>query len=87
MPDRHLLPDHRFGNVPINGRIKQWAATAPPPDHAGILHRWELYNDARTLTAVAAFTVLTLRKTTAHPTAENAAEDVLISAAGPAPSA
>ncbi|WP_031013511.1 DUF1772 domain-containing protein [Streptomyces sp. NRRL F-5727] len=56
----------RFGNVPINGRIKQWAATAPPADHAGILHRWELFNDARTLTAVVAFaliTFLTLRET------------------------
>ncbi|MGW4897477.1 DUF1772 domain-containing protein [Kitasatospora sp. NPDC004240] len=50
----------RFGNVPINGRIKQWAATAPPADHAGILRRWELFNDARTLTAVAAFALLVL---------------------------
>ncbi|MFF5447539.1 anthrone oxygenase family protein [Streptomyces sp. NPDC012888] len=48
----------RFGNVPINGRIKQWAATAPPADHADVLHRWELFNDARTLTAVVAFALL-----------------------------
>ncbi|MEV4501353.1 DUF1772 domain-containing protein [Streptomyces klenkii] len=48
----------RFGNVPINGRIKQWAATAPPADHAEILHRWELFNDARTCTAIVAFAVL-----------------------------
>ncbi|WP_354637371.1 DUF1772 domain-containing protein [Kitasatospora camelliae] len=50
----------RFGNVPINGRIKQWAATAPPADHAAVLHRWELFNDARTVTAVLAFALLTL---------------------------
>ncbi|MEU7382138.1 DUF1772 domain-containing protein [Streptomyces sp. NPDC042207] len=50
----------RFGNVPINGRIKQWAATTPPADHAEILRRWELFNDARTCTAVAAFAVLIL---------------------------
>ncbi|MEV8097487.1 DUF1772 domain-containing protein [Kitasatospora sp. NPDC085879] len=50
----------RFGNVPINGRIKQWAATAPPPDHAELLHRWELFNDLRTLTAVTAFGFLVL---------------------------
>lgn len=50
----------RFGNVPINGRIKQWAATAPPADHARILHRWELFNDVRTLTALAAFALLTI---------------------------
>ncbi|MEV8624726.1 DUF1772 domain-containing protein [Streptomyces sp. NPDC051079] len=48
----------RFGNVPINGRIKQWAVTAPPADHAEILRRWELFNDARTCTAVVAFAVL-----------------------------
>ncbi|MFH7593803.1 DUF1772 domain-containing protein [Streptomyces racemochromogenes] len=55
----------RFGNVPINGRIKQWAATAPPPDHAEILRRWELFNDARTATAALAFALLialTLRR-------------------------
>ncbi|MFD0076805.1 anthrone oxygenase family protein [Streptomyces sp. NPDC127166] len=50
----------RFGNVPINSHIKQWAATAPPADHAEILHRWELFNDARTLTAAAAFILLTV---------------------------
>ncbi|MER7000508.1 DUF1772 domain-containing protein [Streptomyces sp. NPDC000410] len=50
----------RLGNVPINGRIKQWAATTPPADHAEILHRWELFNNARTLTAVAAFALLIL---------------------------
>ncbi|MFD8412137.1 DUF1772 domain-containing protein [Streptomyces sp. NPDC059650] len=48
----------RFGNVPINGRIKAWAATTAPPDHARILHRWELFNDARTGTAVLAFVLL-----------------------------
>ncbi|MGO4463556.1 DUF1772 domain-containing protein [Streptomyces sp. M-16] len=48
----------RFGNVPINGRIKQWAATSPPPGHAEVLRRWELFNDARTATAVLAFGLL-----------------------------
>ncbi|WST34633.1 DUF1772 domain-containing protein [Streptomyces sp. NBC_01166] len=38
----------RLGNVPINGRIKQWAATSAPTDHAEILTRWELFNYART---------------------------------------
>ncbi|KUL55504.1 hypothetical protein ADL22_01055 [Streptomyces sp. NRRL F-4489] len=50
----------RFGNVPINGRIKQWAATAPPAGYAKILSRWELFNDARTCTAMAAFALLIL---------------------------
>lgn len=48
----------RFGNVPINGRIKRWADTAPPADHAEILRRWELFNHARTFTALAAFALL-----------------------------
>ncbi|GES33225.1 DUF1772 domain-containing protein [Streptomyces angustmyceticus] len=48
----------RFGNVPINGRIKQWAATSPPAGHAEILRRWDLWNDVRTCTATAAFAVL-----------------------------
>ncbi|MGP8300732.1 anthrone oxygenase family protein [Streptomyces inhibens] len=48
----------RFGNVPINGRIKQWALTSAPADHAEILRRWELFNTLRTLTALAAFVLL-----------------------------
>ncbi|MFD5557489.1 anthrone oxygenase family protein [Streptomyces sp. NPDC127068] len=48
----------RFGNVPINGRIKQWAATSAPADHAEVLARWELFNYARTLAALLAFVLL-----------------------------
>ncbi|WP_229891108.1 DUF1772 domain-containing protein [Streptomyces mashuensis] len=50
----------RFGNVPINGCIKQWAATAPPAGYADVLRRWELFNDARTLSAAVAFGLLVL---------------------------
>ncbi|MFI6449868.1 DUF1772 domain-containing protein [Kitasatospora sp. NPDC050543] len=67
----------RFGNVPINGLIKQWAATAAPADHAGILRRWELFNDARTLAAAVAFallTVLALRETNPSPTEDKPQE-------------
>ena len=48
----------RFGNVPVNADIKVWAATAPPPDHATILRRWEIFNVVRTVAAVAAFGLL-----------------------------
>ncbi|MFJ3101373.1 anthrone oxygenase family protein [Streptomyces sp. NPDC086835] len=48
----------RLGNVPINGRIKQWAATSAPADHAEILARWEVFNYARTGAAFAAFGLL-----------------------------
>ncbi|MGK5554632.1 anthrone oxygenase family protein [Actinomadura kijaniata] len=45
----------RFGNVPINQKIKMWAVTTPPPDHAEILQRWENFNIVRTVTALVAF--------------------------------
>lgn len=48
----------RLGNVPINGRIKEWAVTSAPPDHAEILARWEAFNHARTGAAFAAFVLL-----------------------------
>ncbi|MEU6948295.1 DUF1772 domain-containing protein [Streptomyces sp. NPDC046316] len=48
----------RFGNVPINGRIKQWAVSGPDPETAELLRRWELFNDARTLCGISAFVVL-----------------------------
>lgn len=48
----------RLGNVPINGRIKEWALTTAPADHAEILRRWELFNNLRTLTALTAFVLL-----------------------------
>ncbi len=48
----------RLGNVPINGRIKEWAATSAPADHAEILSRWEAFNYARTGAAFAAFALL-----------------------------
>ncbi|MFF8835727.1 anthrone oxygenase family protein [Streptomyces sp. NPDC015130] len=60
----------RLGNVPINGRIKQWAATSAPHDHAEILDRWEAFNYARTGTAFAAFALLillALHHRSAHP--------------------
>ncbi|MEU1144619.1 DUF1772 domain-containing protein [Streptomyces sp. NPDC005863] len=50
----------RLGNVPINSRIKQWAATSAPADHAEILARWEMFNYARTGAAFAAFALLIL---------------------------
>lgn len=48
----------RFGNVPINAKIKVWAVTAAPPDHEAILRRWEMFNDMRTGSALLAFLLL-----------------------------
>ncbi|MFJ8582186.1 anthrone oxygenase family protein [Micromonospora sp. NPDC093277] len=48
----------RFGNVPINAKIKVWAVTTAPPDHEAILRRWEIFNDVRTGAALVAFVLL-----------------------------
>ncbi|ACZ84559.1 DUF1772 domain-containing protein [Streptosporangium roseum] len=50
----------RFGNVPINGQIKQWAVTSAPADHAAILQRWEAFHFLRTTTAFLAFLLIVL---------------------------
>ncbi|MGV9772828.1 anthrone oxygenase family protein [Streptosporangium sp. NPDC003464] len=50
----------RFGNVPINGQIKQWAVTSAPADHATILQRWEAFHFLRTITAFVAFLLIVL---------------------------
>ncbi|MEU4443203.1 DUF1772 domain-containing protein [Actinosynnema sp. NPDC050801] len=48
----------RFGNVPINGRIKVWAVSGPPADYATQLQRWETFNVVRTVTAFVAFALV-----------------------------
>ncbi|WP_027945093.1 DUF1772 domain-containing protein [Amycolatopsis taiwanensis] len=48
----------RFGNVPINGQMKIWAVTSPPPDFRSILDRWEMFNVMRTVTALLAFILI-----------------------------
>ncbi|MCX5272630.1 DUF1772 domain-containing protein [Streptomyces virginiae] len=48
----------RFGNVPINSRIKEWAHASAPADHTEILRHWEMFNDIRTVAAVLAFALL-----------------------------
>ncbi|MEU4740292.1 DUF1772 domain-containing protein [Actinosynnema sp. NPDC023658] len=48
----------RFGNVPINGRIKEWAVGTPPADYAEVLQRWEAFNLVRTVAGIAAFVLV-----------------------------
>ncbi|MGX1881775.1 anthrone oxygenase family protein [Streptomyces sp. NPDC055287] len=50
----------RFGNVPINARIKEWAVTSAPADHVEILQRWDMFNRMRTSTALIAFILLVI---------------------------
>ncbi|WP_232663322.1 DUF1772 domain-containing protein [Pseudonocardia sp. TRM90224] len=50
-----------FGNVPINGQIREWVAGTIAADHAAILERWETFHAVRTSTALLAFlTIITL---------------------------
>lgn len=46
------------GTVLVDGRIKQWAVSSPPADHAEILRRWDTFTPLRTTAAVLAFTLL-----------------------------
>ncbi|GIG70424.1 DUF1772 domain-containing protein [Phytomonospora endophytica] len=48
----------RFGNVPINTRIKVWAVEGAPADHAEILARWDAFNYVRTAAGILAFGLL-----------------------------
>jgi hypothetical protein len=48
----------RFGNVPLNDEMRQWAAGALAADHMDRLQVWGVMNDIRVATAVAAFGVL-----------------------------
>lgn len=49
-----------FGNVPLHAQFRQWAATSVPDGYAAILQRWEYFHIARTVTALAAFVLLTI---------------------------
>jgi uncharacterized membrane protein len=48
----------RFGNVPFNGEMREWAAGALAPDFQQRLQLWGTFNDVRVATAVAAFELL-----------------------------
>jgi uncharacterized membrane protein len=71
----------RFGNVPINGRIKVWAVTAPPADYVTHLQRWETFNIVRTLTALIAFVLVVAIAVRATRTLQTDRRPALASAA------
>jgi uncharacterized membrane protein len=45
----------RFGNVPINRMIRVWEAGQPPADWHDILDQWVMFNNLRTVFALASF--------------------------------
>jgi len=48
----------RFGNVPINQLVRKWLTQPPPPDYPGLLHRWTVFNNIRSMAAVFGFTLI-----------------------------
>ncbi|MEU1950386.1 anthrone oxygenase family protein [Nocardia rhamnosiphila] len=75
----------RFGNVPINQHIKQWAVGTPPADYAEVLHRWEMFHFLRTGCALAAFVLaIGVVLTTARAGSSNAATAPAVRAQPPA---
>jgi uncharacterized membrane protein len=57
----------RFGNVPINGQMKQWAVTSAPPDYLEILHRWDVFNVIRSACGFVAFLLIIMLAVRATP--------------------
>ncbi len=45
----------RFGNVPINRLIRVWEASQPPANWHNILDQWIMFNNIRTVFALASF--------------------------------
>ncbi|WP_019546278.1 anthrone oxygenase family protein [Streptomyces sulphureus] len=50
----------RFGNVPINGEIRRWAAGDVPADHQARLDTWSLFHDIRFAAAAGALVLAVL---------------------------
>lgn len=45
----------RFGNVPVNRLMRIWEAGTPPENWREILARWNMFNNIRTVFALASF--------------------------------
>ncbi len=56
-----------FGNVPLHSQFRRWAAGSVPAGYAEVFQRWELFHTLRTLTALAAFTLIVIAAVVARP--------------------
>jgi hypothetical protein len=45
----------RFGNVPVNQLIRKWLTETPPANYMASLHRWDVFNNIRSVAAVLGF--------------------------------
>jgi hypothetical protein len=50
----------RFGNVPINQLVRKWLTEPPPANYLEPLHRWDVFNNIRSATAVCGFLLILL---------------------------
>ena len=50
----------RFGNVPINQLVRKWLTEPPPANYLEPLHRWDVFNDIRSVAAVFGFLLILL---------------------------
>ena len=48
----------RFGNVPINQFVRKWLTEPPPADYLESLHRWDVFNNIRSIAAVLGFLLI-----------------------------
>jgi hypothetical protein len=48
----------RFGNVPINQVVRRWLIEPPPACYLEPLHRWDVFNNIRSITAVLGFLLI-----------------------------
>ena len=48
----------RFGNVPINQLVRKWLTEPPPANYLEPLHRWDVFNDIRSIAAVFGFLLI-----------------------------
>ena len=48
----------RFGNVPINQLVRKWLTEPPPANYLEPLHRWDVFNNIRSVAAVLGFLLI-----------------------------
>jgi uncharacterized membrane protein len=57
----------RFGNVPINRMMRVWEAGKAPANWREILDKWNMFNDIRTVFALASFVLVLIASQVSRP--------------------
>ena len=61
----------RFGNVPINRMMRVWEAGKAPANWHEILDKWNMFNDIRTVFALASFVLVLIASQVNRPQIKN----------------